>query len=80
MKTKKEDLEDLIKEVDLFVLDTEIKLKNQGVNEGDYCILITTDGVTIRTYKSIQRFKERVIEDTQHLDFYSINWQVVSFD
>lgn len=80
MKTKKDDLEDLIKEVDLFVLDTEIKLKNQGVNEGDYCILIITDGVTIRTYKSLDRFKERIIEDTQHLDFYGINWKVVNFD
>ena len=67
-------------EIQEFVEATKTLLKQQNLQEGDYCVLLTEDDVTIRAYKSLDRFQERVIEDIKQLPVDKINWAICTFD
>lgn len=67
-------------EIDKFVKESKANLKKAGLKEGDYCVLVTSDQVTIGIYKSLDRFKERISKDVKKFSDNNINWQVCSFD
>lgn len=67
------------KEIRLFADESLQKIKASNLTEGDYCILITSDQITIRAYKSINSFLENVEKDTKDLEtgVSRINWQII---
>jgi len=67
-------------EAELFVKETKAILDEKGLKEGDYCILLTADQVTMHVYKTLDRFLERVGENSEKFNFYRVNWQVCAFD